>query len=70
MGGDVRRRSGGVNDDRTIFFTPMEVVGGVGWLYYMRHDSPWLGAVFRLVDLSIEHVLQGGQLKLGSDGHR
>ena len=56
-----------MGNGRTIFFTLMEVLGGVGWLYYVRHDSPWLGALFLLVGLSIEHVLQGSQLKPDSD---
>ena len=59
-----------VGNGRTIFFTLMEVLGGVGWLYYVRHDSPGLAALFLLVGLFIEHVLQGSQLKPDSDGHR
>lgn len=48
---------------RTIFFTIMEVAGGVGWLYFVRNGEPIQGGLCLLVGLSIEHVLQGGQLK-------
>lgn len=48
---------------RTAFFTLMEVAGAVGWLYLVRHGEPTWGALVLLVGLSIEHVLQGSQLK-------
>ena len=48
---------------RTLFFTVMEVAGGVGWLYLVRQDEPLWGAIVLLLGLSIEHVLQGSQLK-------
>lgn len=52
----------------TIFFTFMEVIGAVGWLYFARTDMPLLGALCLLVGLSIEHVLQGSELRPeGSD---
>jgi hypothetical protein len=41
----------------------MEVVGAVGWLAFVRADRPVLGAVCLLVGLSIEHVLQGSDLR-------
>ena len=41
----------------------MEAVGAVAWLYLVRHDEPLWGALILLVGLSIEHVLQGSQLK-------
>lgn len=59
-----------MKNGKTIFFTVMEVLGGVGWLYYVRHDNPWLGALFLIVGLSIEHVLQGSQLKPDPLEHR
>ena len=47
----------------TIFFTFMEVIGAVAWLYFVRIDRPVLGAVCLLIGLSIEHILQGSDLR-------
>jgi hypothetical protein len=47
----------------TIFFTFMEVAGAVGWLYFVRTDRPLAGGLCLLVGLSIEHVLQGTELR-------
>jgi hypothetical protein len=47
----------------TIFFTVMEVAGAVGWLYLTWNGQPVAGALCLLAGLSIEHVLQGSQLK-------
>lgn len=52
-----------VTDIKTIFYTVMETLGAVGWLYFVRHDEPLWGALILLVGLSVEHVLQGSQLK-------
>ena len=52
-----------VGNPNTIFFTFMEVVGAVGWLYFVRHGQPGLGAACLLLGLSIEHVLQGSALR-------
>ncbi len=52
-----------VGNPRTIFFTVMEVAGGVGWMYFVRRDEALIGAVILLLGLSIEHVLQGSQLR-------
>ena len=52
-----------ITDPQTIFYTVMEAVGAVAWLYLVRHDEPLWGALILLVGLSIEHVLQGSQLK-------
>jgi len=64
MGG-LRRTSpfAYVTDPSTIFFTLMEVGGAVGWLYFVRTDRPWLGMACLLIGLSIEHVLQGSELR-------
>lgn len=51
----------------TIFFTFMEVVGAVAWLYFVRADRPFLGGICLLVGLSIEHVLQGSGLRPESE---
>lgn len=47
----------------TIFFTFMEVAGAVAWLHFVRTDRPILGGLCLLVGLSIEHVLQGSDLR-------
>jgi hypothetical protein len=47
----------------TIFFTVMEVVGAMGWLYLTWNGQPLAGALVLLAGLSVEHVLQGAQLK-------
>lgn len=52
-----------VRSSRTILFTFMEVAGAVGWLYFVRMDRPLVGALCLLVGLSIEHVLQGSELR-------
>lgn len=52
-----------VGSTRTIFFTVMEVAGGMGWLYLVREGEPLWGALVLITGLSIEHVLQGRQLR-------
>ncbi|MEX2401100.1 MAG: hypothetical protein WD423_10040 [Rhodothermales bacterium] len=52
-----------IRSPNTILFTFMEVAGAMGWLYFVRADRPVLGAVCLLVGLSIEHVLQGSELR-------
>jgi len=47
----------------TLLFTFMEVAGAVAWLALVRADRPLLGALCLLVGLSIEHVLQGSDLR-------
>lgn len=47
----------------TIFFTFMEVIGAVAWLYFVRSGQPVLGGICLLIGLSIEHVLQGSDLR-------
>ncbi len=68
MGG-LRQRSPLIymTNGNTIFFTLMEVLGAVGWLYLVRTDRPVLGAVCLLVGLSVEHVLQGSELRPEED---
>lgn len=50
-------------DRTTLFFTFMEVAGAVGWLWFVRADQPVAGAICLLLGLSIEHVIQGSQLR-------
>jgi len=52
-----------LTDRTTLFFTFMEVAGAVGWLWLVRADQPVAGAICLLVGLSIEHVIQGSQLR-------
>lgn len=52
-----------VTSVNTIFFTFMEVAGAVAWLYFVRTDRPLLGGACLLIGLSIEHVLQGSELR-------
>lgn len=52
-----------VTNRETIFFTVMEVVGAMGWLYLTWAGQPVAGAACLLVGLSVEHVVQGAQLK-------
>lgn len=52
-----------VTSPSTLLFTFMEVAGAVGWLAFVRADRPLLGALCLLVGLSIEHVLQGSDLR-------
>ena len=48
---------------RTFVFTLMEVLGGVGWLYFTTKGQPYLGGACLGIGLSIEHILQGSQLR-------
>lgn len=50
-------------DPATLFFTAMEVLGGIGWLYFVRNGQPVVGAVVLFVGLAIEHVIEGATLK-------
>lgn len=52
-----------VGNAKTIFFTVMEVLGAMGWLYLTWNGRPLAGAAMLLIGLSVEHVLQGSQLK-------
>lgn len=52
-----------ITNPNTIFFTVMEVIGGAGWLYLTWEGQPLAGAACLLIGLSIEHVIQGAQLK-------
>lgn len=52
-----------VGNRQTIFFTVMEVAGAMAWLYLTWNGQPVAGAICLLAGLSVEHVLQGAQLK-------
>jgi len=44
--------------------TLLEAIGGVLWIYMVRHEQPQLGGFFLLLGLSIEHVVQGGKIQI------
>ncbi|MGD8328550.1 MAG: hypothetical protein PVJ49_03885 [Acidobacteriota bacterium] len=44
--------------------TLLEAIGGVLWLYMVRHEQPQLGGLFLLIGLSIEHVVQGKKIQV------
>ena len=52
-----------LKNKKTIFFTVMEVLGAVGWLYYVRQGQPMIGGGILFLGLSIEHIIQGSALK-------
>jgi hypothetical protein len=52
-----------VTNGKTIFFTIMEVAGAVGWLHFVREGQPVIGIIILLLGLSIEHIIQGSELK-------
>ncbi|WP_442505849.1 di-heme-cytochrome C peroxidase [Novipirellula sp. SH528] len=43
--------------------TVLETLGGVAWLYLVRHDQAQLGGMMLLIGLTIEHVIQGDAIK-------
>lgn len=44
--------------------TLLETVGGVAWIWLVRHEQPQLGGLLLLIGLSIEHVVQGAKIKV------
>ena len=46
-----------------LLITVLEGVGGLVWLYAVRHGQPQLGGAILLLGLSIEHVVQGQRIK-------
>ena len=47
----------------TVFFSVMEISGGVLWLYFVRAGNEMAGAACLLAGLCVEHVIQGASLK-------
>lgn len=43
--------------------TVLEALGGLAWLYLVRHTQPQLGGLMILLGLTIEHVVQGNAIK-------
>jgi hypothetical protein len=43
--------------------TLLEALGGLAWLYLVRHGQPQLGGLLLLLGLTIEHVVQGNAIK-------
>ncbi len=54
-----------VTNTATLFFTAMEVLGAIVWLYFVRNGQPVVGAVVIFVGLAIEHVIEGASLDTG-----
>jgi len=46
-----------------LLITVLEGVGGIAWLWLVRHGQPQLGGLILLIGLSIEHVVQGQRIK-------
>jgi hypothetical protein len=44
--------------------TLLEAVGGILWIWLVRHGQPQLGGLFLLIGLSIEHVVQGAKIRV------
>ncbi|MDN5217146.1 hypothetical protein QQ020_34055 [Fulvivirgaceae bacterium BMA12] len=50
-------------DLKTHFFTLMEVLGAVGWIYYHQQGDNHWAMLCLLIGLSIEHIIEGSSLK-------
>ena len=50
-------------DLKTHFFTLMEVLGAVGWIYFHQNGEDNYVIISLIVGLSIEHVIEGSALK-------
>lgn len=46
-----------------LLITVLEGVGGISWVWLVRHGQPQLGGAILLLGLSIEHVVQGQRIK-------
>ena len=46
-----------------LVITLLEGIGGIAWLWLVRHGQPQLGGAILLIGLSIEHVVQGQRIK-------
>jgi hypothetical protein len=44
--------------------TLFEAIGGILWIWLVRHGQPQLGGLCLLIGLSIEHVVQGAKIKV------
>lgn len=44
--------------------TLLEAIGGITWIWMVRHGQPQLGGLFLLIGLSIEHVVQGAKIRV------
>jgi len=47
----------------THFYTLMETLGAMGWIYFHTTGRPGLGIACLIFGLSVEHIVQGGGLK-------
>lgn len=48
---------------RVNVFTLMETLGAVGWMYFHQQGQHGWAVASLVIGLSIEHILQGGELK-------
>jgi hypothetical protein len=48
---------------RTAFFSLMEAAAGFGWIYFWDSGHHVWGGVMLAIGLTVEHLVQGGQLK-------
>ncbi|MEM9326881.1 MAG: hypothetical protein AAGA85_14540 [Bacteroidota bacterium] len=48
---------------KTHFFTLMETLGAVGWIYFHQQGQDSWAMISLIVGLSIEHIIQGSALK-------
>lgn len=48
---------------KTHFYTLMETLGAMGWIYFHTTGRPGIGITCLIIGLSIEHIIQGGGLK-------
>ena len=46
-----------------LLITVLEGIGGIAWLWLLRHGQPQVGGAILLIGLSIEHVVQGQRIK-------
>ena len=46
-----------------LLITLLEGIGGISWLWLVRHGQPQVGGLILLIGLSIEHVVQGQRIK-------
>jgi hypothetical protein len=56
--------SGYIPTWNALKITLLESVGGILWIWLVRHGQPQLGGLFLLLGLSIEHVVQGAKIRV------
>ncbi len=46
-----------------LYITLLEGIGGIAWLWLVRHGQPQVGGLILLIGLTIEHVVEGQAIK-------